>query len=109
MLEIEDEPNTELGYPQIVQHQSTFVVGNLVDHFRINDDGIKRNEVRNEEPYLLCLVEDVEGWLLPKRNVSQSKLDDQGVFVRLFDEAVTERVENFDRAAHDLKYLLSGQ
>ena len=30
--------NTELGYPQIVQHQSTFVVGNLVDHFRIHDE-----------------------------------------------------------------------
>src|SRR5439155_122470 len=68
-----------------VQHQSTFVVGNLVDHFRIHDDGIKRNEVGNEEPYLLSFIEDVEGRLLPKRNVSQAKLDDQGVFVRLFD------------------------
>jgi len=85
VLEIEDDTNTELGYPQIVQHQSTFVVGNLVDHFRIHDDGIKRNEVGNEEPYLLSFIEDVEGRLLPKRNVSQAKLDDQGVFVRLFD------------------------
>ena len=58
MLEIEDDANTELGYPQIVQHQSTFVVGNLVDHFRIHDDGIKRNEVGNEEPYLLSFIED---------------------------------------------------
>lgn len=66
MLEIEDDTNTELGYAQIVQHQSTFVVGNLVDHFRIHDDGIKRNEVGNEEPYLLSFIEDVEGRLLPK-------------------------------------------
>src|SRR6266550_1144218 len=84
-LEIENDANTELGYPQIVQHQSTFVIGNLVDHFRIHDNGIKRNEVGNEEPYLLSLIKDVEGRLLPKRNVSQFKLDDQCVFVRLFD------------------------
>ena len=45
---------------QIFSIRSTFVVGNLVDHFRIHDDGIKRNEVGNEEPYLLSFIEDVE-------------------------------------------------
>jgi hypothetical protein len=68
VLEIEDHTNTQLGYPQIVQHQSTFVVGDFVDHFRVHDDGIERNEIGNEQPYLLSFIEDVEGRLLPKRN-----------------------------------------
>jgi hypothetical protein len=60
VLEIEDDANTELGHSQIVQHQSTFVVGNLVDHFRVHYNGTKRNEVRDEEPYLMSFIEDVE-------------------------------------------------
>ena len=109
MLEIEDDANTELGYPQIVQHQSTFVVGNLVDHFRIHDNGIKRNEVGNEEPYLLSLSEDVEGPLLPKRNVSQAKLDDERILVWFFKETVAERVEHLDGATDDLEHFFPRQ
>jgi hypothetical protein len=44
------------------------VVGDFVDHFRIHDDSIKRNEVGDEEPDRLSFIEDVERRLLSKRN-----------------------------------------
>ena len=85
MLKIEDHADTQAGYPEIIQHQSTFMVGDSVDHFRVHDDDIKRNEVGNEQPDLLSFIEDIERRLLQKRNFSQTKLDDQRVLVWLFD------------------------
>jgi len=89
MLEVEDNSNAQFRGPQIVQHQSTFVISNSVDHFGIHDDGIKRDQVWNKKPDLLSFVEDVEDQLLPKRNASQTKLDRQGIFVRLLKQPVT--------------------
>ena len=56
--------------PQIVQHQSAFVISDSVDHLCIHDDGIKCYQVGNEEPDLVFFVEDIEQRLLPERNVS---------------------------------------
>jgi len=85
MLEIENYADTQLRYPQLIQHQSTFVVRDFVDPLRIHRYGIKRNEIRNEEADFLILIEDVERRLLPKQNFSQRKLDDQRILVRLFN------------------------
>ena len=78
MLEIENHSNTQFRDPQIVQHQTAFVVGDSVDHFRVHDYGIKRNDIGNKQPDLSSFVEHIErrlvekGWLLaqtrpPKR------------------------------------------
>ena len=85
MLEIKDYSNTQSRDAEIIQHQSTFMVGDSVDHFRVHDDDIKRNEVGNEQPDFLSFIEDIERRLLQKRNFSQTKLDDQRVLVWLFD------------------------
>jgi hypothetical protein len=85
VLKVQDHADTQAGYPKIIQHQSTFVVADAVDHFRIHDDGIKGYEVGNEEPNVPSFVEDVERRLLPKRNFSEAEFDGQGILVRLLD------------------------
>ena len=103
MLEVKDHANTQGCDAEIVQHQATFMVGDLVNYLRIHDKRIKSDQVRNEEANLVAFVKDIEGRLLLKRNSSQQELDDERVFIRFFDETVTERVENLDGTADDLK------
>ena len=52
MFEIEDQTNSQFRDSQIVQHQSTFVVGDFVDDFCVYNDRMERNEIRIEESYL---------------------------------------------------------
>ncbi len=80
--------------PQIVQNQSTFVISDSVNHLGIHDNSIKRNQVGNEETDLVSLVEDIEQSLLPERNISQTKLNCQRVFIWLLNQPVTKRVKN---------------
>src|SRR5262245_44781313 len=68
MFEIEDQTNRQFRGSQIVQHQSTFVVGDFVDYFCVYNDRVERNEIGNEEPYLFPFIEDIKRRLLPKRN-----------------------------------------
>ena len=89
MLEIKDNSDTQFCDPQIVQHQSTLVISNSVNNFCINDDTIECDQVGDKKTDVLSFVEDVEDRLLPKRNASQTKLDCQGIFVRLLKQPVT--------------------
>ena len=50
----------EIRDPQIVQHQSTFVISDSVDHLCIHDNSIKCDQVGNEETDLVSFVEDIE-------------------------------------------------
>ena len=54
MFEIEDYANTQARNAQIIQHQPTFVVGDLVDDLCVYDYRIKRDQVRNEETEGCC-------------------------------------------------------
>jgi len=60
-------------------------------------------------PNLIASVEDIEQRLVAVRDVSQPKLHDQRIFVRLLNYPVAECVENLDRAPDNLKDLLFGQ
>jgi hypothetical protein len=60
MLEVKDHANTQSCDAEVVQHQSTFMVGDLVNYLRIYDKRIKSDQVRNEEPNLVTLVKDIE-------------------------------------------------
>ena len=75
MLKIKDNSNTEIRDPQIVQHQSTFVISDSVDHLGIHDNSIKCDQVGNEETDLVPFVKDIEQRLLAERNVLQTKLN----------------------------------
>ena len=85
MLEIENHTNTQFRDPQIVQHQTAFVVGDSVDHFRVHDDGIKRNEIGNKQPDLLSFVEHVERPAVVEKEWLSAQTRPPRRFVRLFD------------------------
>ena len=91
-LKIQDHSDTRICDPQIIQHQSLFVVSDPVKHLCIHDDRIKSDQIGNEQANLPALVEHIEGRLLAKRNLPQTKLNDQRIFVWLLDEPVAERV-----------------
>ena len=86
MLEIKNNSNTQVRNPQIVQHQSAFVISDSVDRLRIHDNSVKRDQVGNEETDLLSFVEDIEQRLLPERNVAQTKLNRQRIFIWLLNQ-----------------------
>jgi hypothetical protein len=109
VLKIKDNSNTQVRDPQIVQHQSTFVISNSVDRLGIHDDGIKRDQVRNKKPDVLSFVEDVEDRLLPKRNASQTKLDRKRIFVWLLKQSVIEPVKDVNRTPHNSENLFFSQ
>ena len=60
------------------------------------------NQIGDKQPDLGLFVEDIENRLLSKWNFAQAKFHDERVFVRLFNDAVSESVENLDRAGDDL-------
>jgi len=109
MLEVKDHANTQGCDAEIVQHQSTFMVRDLVNYLRIYDKRIKSDQVRNEEANLVAFVKDIEGRLLLKRNSSQQELDDQRIFVRLLYKTVPESIKNLDGTSHNLKNLVLEQ
>jgi hypothetical protein len=109
VLKIKDNSNPQVRNPQIVQHQSTFVISDSVDHLGIDDDSIKCDQVGNEETDLVSFVEDIEQRLLPERNVSQTKLNRQCIFIWLLNQPMTKRVKNLDGAANNLKNFFFGQ
>ena len=99
MLKIKNDSYTQFRDSKIVQHQSTLMVSNSVDHFGIHDNSIKCDQIGNEEAHLVSLVEDIEERLLPKRNISQPQLDGQGILVWLLKQAMTQRVKNLNSRA----------
>ena len=109
MLKIKDNPDTQICDPQIVQHQSTFVISYSVDHLGIHDNSIKCDQIGNEETNLVSFVEDIEQKLLLEGNVSQTKFNCQRIFIRLLNESVTKRIKNLDGTADNLKNFSFGQ
>src|SRR6266699_6525400 len=83
VFEIQNHADTQIRDPQIIQYQSTFVVCDSVDDFCVDDpeslrgcrNGISRN----------------------------TKLHDECIFIGLFNNTVTERVEYLDCTSNDLK------
>jgi hypothetical protein len=109
VLEVENYANTQTRDPEVIQHQPAFVVADFVNYFGIYDDGAKRNQIGNKEPNLLPFVEHIERRLLLERNLPKCELDYQRVFIRLLNQPVTNRVQNLNCAADDLKNLVFKQ
>src|SRR5439155_14117512 len=104
-LKIHDHSNTRVCDPQIIQHQSPFVVSDPINYLCIHDNSIKSDQIGNEQTNLAALVEDIERRLLAKRNLSQAKLHDQRIFVWLLNQPATKGVENLNRTANNLKHF----
>ena len=64
VLEIQDDSNPQFCDFQIVQHLSAFRVSDSINDFRINDDTIKSDQVRNENPDFIAFVMDIINDLL---------------------------------------------
>jgi len=109
VLKIKDNSNPHVRDPKIVQHQSTFVISNSVNHLGIHDNRIKCDQVGNEETNFVFFLENIEQRLLPERNVSQTKLNGQRVFIWLLNQPVTKRVKNLDGTTDNLKNFFFGQ
>jgi hypothetical protein len=109
VLEIKDNSNTQVRDPQIVQHQSAFVISDSIDHLCIHDNRVKCDQVGNEETDIMSFVEDIERRLLLEGNVSQTKIDCQRIFVWLLNQPVTKRVKNLDGTTDNLKNFFFGQ
>src|SRR5437870_10534357 len=106
MFEIENHSHTALRDPQIIQHQPTLVIRDSVDDFRVYHNGIECDQVGDKQADLLFFVEHIERRLLPERDLPQSKLYDQRILIGLFNQAVSESVENLDCTTDDLKDLI---
>jgi len=106
VLKVKSHANAQAGDPQIIQHQSSFVVGDFINYLRIYDERIKSNQVGNKDANPLAFVQHIKRGLLLEGNFPQQKLDDQCIFVWLLDETMAERVENLDSTAHNLKNLV---
>lgn len=44
---IEDQSDREPGYSQVIDHPASFVVGNFINDFRVNDDRAIYDQIRN--------------------------------------------------------------
>jgi hypothetical protein len=64
VLEIKDNSDTQFRDSKIVQHQSTLMISNSVDHLGIHDNSIKCDQVGDKETDLVSFVEDIEQRLL---------------------------------------------
>ena len=83
-----------------------FVIRDSVDDFCVHHNRIECDQVGDKQADLLFFVEHIERRLLPERDLPQCKLHDQRILTRLFNQAVSESVENFDCTADDLKDLV---
>ena len=86
VLEVEDYSNTQPCDAEIVQHQSTFVVGDSLNYFCIYNDRIEGDQIWNEQANLVAFVEDIERRLLTKQNFSEAKFCDQRILVWLLNQ-----------------------
>jgi hypothetical protein len=82
------------------------MVADLVNYLRIYNKRVKSDQVRNEEADLVALVEHIKRRLLLKGNFPHQELDHQRIFARILDQSLTERIENLDGTADNLKDLI---
>jgi hypothetical protein len=109
VLKVKNHPDTQACNSQIIQHQAPLVIGNPVNYFRIHDDRIESDKVRNEQTDFLPLVENVERRLLPEGDFAQSKLHDQRILIWLLNYSMTKGVQDLDCAADNLKNFVFEQ
>ena len=88
--EVEDEPDWQSSYSQVIDHSTSFVIGNPIDNFRLNDNRIVCDQIRNILTDFSPFVDNVEASLLLTRHSAQSDPNRESVLIRLFMESVSE-------------------
>jgi hypothetical protein len=109
VLEVEDEANRESGDTKIVQHLSSFMVGNLVNAFGIHNDFSESDEIRDELADVFAFVKHLEVPLLVEVNAAPFEFHDQRILVQLLIQAVAQFVEHLECATDDGMRFLSAR
>jgi hypothetical protein len=82
------------------------VVRDSVDDLCVDDNGIKRDQIRDKQANFAPFIEHVENRLLPKWNLPCSKFHGERIFIWFFNDAVAEGIEYLDCTPDDLKDLV---
>src|SRR5438046_4121586 len=77
------------------------MVGDSVDHFRINDNRVKRNQIRYELANFPSSEQNAKALLLVKWDRVQAECDGHRVLVNLFVQAVANFVKHLEGATED--------
>ena len=109
MFEIDDEPNLMARNFEVVDHLAFFRVTDSFYHFRINDDFVLSNKVRDVLSNFVRFVNDIKTRLLYVRNVPLSHLYTEGIFIGLLQQPMTKGVQHFHRTPDDRMSFLFEQ
>ena len=109
VLEIQDQPNSKSCDPKVVYHLSTFVIGDLIDHFRVDNHSGICNQVGNELTNRHTFVRHGKPPLLIESNLPASKFNRQSILVNLFNPPVEKLIQHLESAAQDIVRLLFQQ
>src|ERR1041385_6830063 len=90
VFEVQNHANSELSNLEVVQHLSSFDICDAVNHFGVHNHRVECDQVRNKQPHLVALVEDLEVRLLLERNLAKPKLYNQCVLIRLLVQPMPE-------------------
>lgn len=86
----EDEPDWQSSYSQVIDHSTSFVIGDPIDNFGLNDYRVVCDQIRNILTDFSPFVDNVEASLLLTRHSAQSDPNRESVLIRLFMESVSE-------------------
>lgn len=94
---------------EVVDHLAFFRVTDSFYHFRINDDFVPSNKVRDVLSNFVRFVNDIKTRLLYVRNVPLSHLYTEGIFIGLLQQPMTKGVQHFHRTPDDRMSFLFEQ
>lgn len=76
-----------------------------LDHLGIYNQFFVSNQIRHILTNLYTFVHQCVTRLLLHWDIFQSQLNDQGIFIWLLKQAVSQFTQNFHRASHNIKHL----
>ena len=83
MLEIHDQADAQLRDAKVIEHLSTFHIGDAVDDFCVHNHGTESDEIGNELSNMLAFVENFIATLLVERDIVELELNCERVLVDL--------------------------
>jgi len=101
MFEIEDQSDTAFAYTEVIQHLSAFMIGNAVNHFGIDDDGIEDEKIRVEFTDVHPPKQHGKSALLIKGDATQAKGDSQCILINLLVKPMGYLVQDVERTPNN--------
>jgi len=86
---------------EVIQHLSSLLVGQAINHLRIDYDLVEYDQIWNEFADVSALVHDRKTGLLYERDTTPVEFDRKGALVRLLQQAMTEGVMDLECTRDD--------